>query len=140
VLGRVWRIDAAYALADIEVADAEIARLAVARDRSEQARQLAVRIQDLSGAGISYSFALGLFAAGRTDEARAVYETLRQLPAGPDRDIRTFGALALLMNLIIVFRDTETAQATYDLFRPVRPAGPGASPVSSSRPSEPAIR
>ena len=183
VLGRVWRIDAAYALADIEAADAEIARLAqlaestrlplarwhllrqqasraalagqlaVARDRSEQARQLAVRIQDLSGAGISYSFAawlavirgdaaelqpdffevmadapampivrashaLGLFTAGRTDEARAVYETLRQLPAGPDRDIRTFGALALLLNLIIAFRDTETAQATYDLFRP----------------------
>jgi hypothetical protein len=38
VLGRVWRIDAACALADIEAADAEIARLAVARDRSEQAR------------------------------------------------------------------------------------------------------
>ena len=182
-LGRVWRIDAAYALADIEAADTEIALLAqlaestrlplarwhllrqqasrtalagqfaVARDRSEQARQLAVRIQDLSGVGISYAFsawlaiirgdpaelqpdfveamadapaipivratlALGLFAADRTDEARAVYETLRQLPEGPDRDIRTFGALSLLMNLIIAFRDTETAQATCDLFRP----------------------
>ena len=182
-LGRVWRIDAAYALADIEAADTEIALLAqlaestrlplarwhllrqqasraalsgqfaVARDRSERARQLAVRIQDLSGAGISYSFsawlaairgdaaelqpdffevmedapaipvvratqALGLFAADRTDEARAVYETLRQLPAGEDRDIRTFGALSLLLNLIIAFRDAETAQATYDLFRP----------------------
>jgi predicted ATPase/DNA-binding CsgD family transcriptional regulator len=182
-LGRVWRIDAAYALADIEAADTEIALLAqlaestrlplarwhllrqqasraalggqfaVARDRSEQARRLAARIQDLSGVGISYAFsswlavirgdpaelqpdfdeamsdapaipiaratyALGLFAAGRTEEARAVYETLRELPAGPDRDIRTFGALSLLMNLIIAFRDTETAQATYDLFRP----------------------
>ena len=180
-LGRVWRIDAAYALADIEAADTEIALLAqlaestrlplarwhllrqqasraalvgqfaVARDRSEQARRLAIRIQDPSGAGISYSFAvwlavirgdaaelqpdffeaaadappipvvrashaLGLFAAGRADEARAIYETLRQLPAAEDRDIRTFGALALLLNLIIAFRDTETASATYDMF------------------------
>ena len=64
------------------------------------------------------SLALGLFAAGRTDEARAVYETLRQLPGGEDRDIRTFGALSLLLDLIIEFRDAETASATYDLFRP----------------------
>jgi DNA-binding CsgD family transcriptional regulator len=183
VLGRVWRIDAAYALADIEAADTELALLtqlaestrlplarwhllrqqasraaltgqfAVARDRSEEARRLAIRIQDLSGAGISYTFAawlaairgdaaeappdffkvmadapaipivrashaLGLFAAGRTDEARDVYDTLRQLPASGDRDVRTLGSLALLMDLIIAFRDTETASATYDLFRP----------------------
>jgi DNA-binding CsgD family transcriptional regulator len=182
-LGRVWRIDAAYALADLEAVDSQLAlltqlaestrlplarwhllrqqasraalagQLTVARDRSEQARQLAIRIQDPSGAGISYSFAawlaairgdaaelppdffdvmedappipivrashaLGLFTAGRTDEARAVYDTLRQLPGGEDRDIRTFGSISLVMDLIIAFRDLDTASATYDMFRP----------------------
>jgi hypothetical protein len=80
VLGRVWRIDAAYQLLNLEAVDAEIAQiaqlaestrlplarwhllrqqasraalagqLAVARDRSAEARQLAFRIQDPSGA------------------------------------------------------------------------------------------
>ena len=180
VLGRVWRIDAAYQLLNLEAVDAEIAQiaqladstrlplarwhllrqqasraalagqLAVARDRSAEARRLAFRIQDLSGAGLSYVFAVwlavlrgdageipadffdvaaaappipivraplarALFAVGRTDEAQAVYETLRQLPAAGDKDIRTFGALTQLMDLIIAFRDNEMAQATYDL-------------------------
>jgi DNA-binding CsgD family transcriptional regulator len=180
VLGRVWRIDAAYQLLNLEAVDAEIAqiaqvadstrlplarwhllrqqasraalagRLTVARDRSAEARQLAFRIQDPSGAGLSYVFAVwlavlrgdageipadyfdaaaaappipivraplarALFAVGRTDEAQAVYETLRQLPAAGDKDIRTFGALTQLMDLIIAFRDSEMAQATYDL-------------------------
>ena len=83
VLGRVWRIDASYQLMNLEAVDTEIAliaqlaestrlplarwhllrqqasraalagQFATARDRSEQARQLAVRIQDLSGAGMS---------------------------------------------------------------------------------------
>ena len=88
VLGRVWRIDASYQLMNLEAVDTEIAliaqlaestrlplarwhllrqqasraalagQFATARDRSEEARQLAVRIQDLSGAGMSYAFAL----------------------------------------------------------------------------------
>ena len=188
MLGRVWRIDASYQLMNLEAVDTEIALMAqlaestrlplarwhllrqqasraalaglfaTARDRSEEARQLAVRIQDLSGAGMSYAFALAmaslrgdaaelqpdffevlaaappipiiraseaaaLFLADRTDEARAVYETLRQLPAAGDRDIRTLGSLNQLIDLIIAFRDTGTAQATYDLFQPLAAQG-----------------
>ena len=184
VLGRVWRIDASYQLMNLEAVDTEIAliaqlaestrlplarwhllrqqasraalagQFATARDRSEQARQLAVRIQDLSGTGMSYAFALAmasirgdatelqpdffdvlaaappipvirasqaaaLFATGQADEARAVYETLRQLPAAGDRDVRTLGSLIQLIDLIIAYRDTSTAQATYDLFHPL---------------------
>ena len=188
LLGRVWRIDASYQLMNLEAVDTEIALMAqlaestrlplarwhllrqqasraalaglfaTARDRSEEARQLAVRIQDLSGAGMSYAFALAmaslrgdaaelqpdffevlaaappipiiraseaaaLFLADRTDEARAVYETLRQLPAAGDRDVRTLGSLNQLIDLIIAFRDTGTAQATYDLFQPLADQG-----------------
>jgi DNA-binding NarL/FixJ family response regulator len=180
VLAHVWRIDAAYQLANLHAVDAEIVQLAqlasstrlplarwhllrqqasraalagqlaLARDRSEAARKLAVRLQDPSGAGLSYSFAvwlavargdaaeipadffdtaaaappipvvraglaMALYAVGRTDEARAVYETLRQLPANAAGDIRTFGTFTQLMNLIVAFRDTETAQTCYDL-------------------------
>ena len=60
-----------------------------------------------------------MFATGRADEARAVYETLRQLPAAGDRDVRTLGSLIQLIDLIIAYRDTSTAQATYDLFHPL---------------------
>ena len=188
VLGRVWRIDASYQLMNLEAVDTEIAliaqlaestrlplarwhllrqqasraalagQFATARDRSEEARQLAVRIQDVSGTGMSYAFALAmaiirgdaaelqpdffevlaaappipiihaskaaaLFLAGRTDEARAVYETLRQLPAAGDRDVRTLGSLIQLIDLIIAYRDTGTAQATYDLFHPLAARG-----------------
>ena len=180
VLGRVWRIDAAYQLLNLDAVDAEIAQLAqladltrlplarwhllrqqasraalagqlgVARDRSDEARRLAFRIQDPSGAGLSYVFAVwlavlrgdpaeipadffdvaaaappipivraplarALFAVGRTDEAQAVYETLRHLPAAGDRDTRTLGALTQLMDLIIAFGDSEMARAAYDL-------------------------
>jgi DNA-binding CsgD family transcriptional regulator len=183
VLGRVWRIDAAYQLLNLEAVDAEIAQiaqladstrlplarwhllrqqasraalagqLAVARERSSEARRLAFRIQDPSGAGLSYVFAVWLavlrgdaaeipedffdfaaaappipivrapmaramFAVGRTDEAQAVYETLRQLPAAGDKDTRTLGALTQLMDMIIAFRDSEMARATYDLLYP----------------------
>jgi DNA-binding CsgD family transcriptional regulator len=183
VLGRVWRIDAAYQLLNLQAVDVEIAsmaqlaestrlplarwhllrqqasraalagHLAVAREASMEARRLALRHQDPSGAGLSYVFAVwlavirgeaaeipadffdfagaappiptvraplarALFAVGRTDEARAVYETLRQLPAAGDKDTRTLGALTLLMDLIIAFRDSEMAQATYDLICP----------------------
>ena len=66
---------------------------------------------------------MALFATGRTDEARAVYETLRQLPAAGDRDVRTLGSLIQLIDLMIAFRDTGTAQATYDLFHPLAAHG-----------------
>ena len=183
VLAHVWRIDAAYQLANLQAVDAEIIQLAqltsstrlplarwhllrqqasraalagqlpLARDRSEAARRLAIRLQDPSGAGLSYSFAVwlavargdateipadffdviaaappipvvraglanALFAVGRTDEARAVYDTLRQLPANAARDIRTVGTFTQVMNLIVEFRDTETAQTFYDLLGP----------------------
>jgi len=183
VLAHAWRIDAAYQLLNLEAVDAEISQiarlaestrlplarwhllrqqasraalvgqLAIARDRSWEACRLAVRLQDPSGAGMSYAFALGLaiirgyaaeippdffdvsaaappipavrsglaralFAVGRTDEARAVYETLRQLPATGDKDPRTLGALLQMMDLIIAFGDSEMAQAVYDLLHP----------------------
>ena len=183
VLGRVWRIDACYQLANLEAVDTEIAWIAqlaestrlplarwhllrqqasraglaghwaLARDRSEQALRLAIRLQEPSAAGLSYAFAVwlasvrgeageipvdffdmaaasppipivragvasALFAVGRADEAQAVYETLRGLPAAGDRDSRTLGALVQILDLIIAFGDTEMAQATYDLASP----------------------
>ncbi len=90
VLGRVWRIDAAYALLNLDAVDLEISqiaqlaettrlplvrwhllrqqasraaldgRLGEARDRSWAAHQLALRLQDPSGAGLSYAFAVWL--------------------------------------------------------------------------------
>ena len=183
VLGRIWRIDAAYQLLNLEAVDAEIlqiARLAestrlplarwhllrqqasraalagqfaIARDRSWEAHRLAARLQDPSGAGLSYAFAVclamtrgdaaeipadffdfaaaspqipiitagrarALLSAGRTDEARAVYDTLRGLPAAGDENTRTLGALIQLMDLILTFQDTEVAQSAYDLLYP----------------------
>jgi DNA-binding CsgD family transcriptional regulator len=183
VLAHAWRIDAAYQLLNLQAVDAEIGEIAqlasstrlplarwhllrqqasraalagqlsVARDRSEEARRLAIRLQDPSGAGLSYPFAIwlaltrgdaaeipadvfdvignappipvvraglatALYVVGRTDEAQAVYETLRQLAAAGDRDIRTAGAFLQMLELIIAFRDTETARACYDLFGP----------------------
>jgi DNA-binding CsgD family transcriptional regulator len=183
VLGHIWRIDAAYQLLNLEAVDAEILQIAqlaestqlplarwhllrqqasraalagqfaVARDRSWEAHRLAARLQDPSGAGLSYAFAVclamtrgdaaeipadffdfaaaapqipiitaglarALLSVGRTDEARAVYDTLRGLPAAGDQDTRTLGALTQIMDVILTFQDTEVAQATYDLFYP----------------------
>ncbi len=180
VLGRVWRIDAAYALLNLDAVDVEIAQIAAladatllplvrwhllrqqasraaldgrlgeARDRSWAAYQLALRLQDPSGAGLSYAFAVwlavvrgeageipadfldvtagyppiaivqagrarALFALGRPEEARAVYETLRSLPGTGGRDTRILGVITQILDLIIVFRDYETALVTYDL-------------------------
>jgi DNA-binding CsgD family transcriptional regulator len=191
VLAHAWRIDAAYQLLNLEAVDAEIVQmaqlaestrlplarwhllrqqasraalagqLATARDRSEEARRVADRLQDPSGAGISNSFAvwlavargdpaeipadffdavaaappipvvraglaMALFVTGRVDEAQAVYETLRQLPAAGDRDVRNFAAVAQILELIIAFRDTGTARACYDLLAP-RVADAGAA-------------
>jgi DNA-binding CsgD family transcriptional regulator len=63
------------------------------------------------------SLALALFATGRTEEARAVYEKLRRLPAAEDTDMQTLYVLLHLMALIIAFGDGEMAQAVYGLFR-----------------------
>ena len=63
------------------------------------------------------SLALALFATGRTEEARAVYETLRRLPAAGDTDMQTLYVLLHMMALIIAFGDREMAQAVYGLFR-----------------------
>ena len=52
---------------------------------------------------------------GRLDEARAVYETVRSLPGRGDQDSRNLGALTHIMDLIIAFRDRDTALAAYDL-------------------------
>lgn len=128
-------------------------QFAVARDRSWEAHRLAIRLQDPSGAGLSYAFAVclamtrgdaaeipadffdfaaaspqipiitaglarALLSVGRTDEARAVYDTLRGLPAAGDKDTRTLGALTQIMDVILTFHDTEVAQATYNLFYP----------------------
>jgi DNA-binding CsgD family transcriptional regulator len=63
------------------------------------------------------SLALALFATGRTEEARAVYETLRRPPAAEDTDMQTLYVLLHMMALIIAFGDREMAQAVYGLFR-----------------------
>jgi DNA-binding CsgD family transcriptional regulator len=183
VLGRVWRIDAAYQLLNLEAVDTEIGQISqlaestrlplarwhllrqqasraalagqftLARDRSAEARRLAIRLQDPSGAGLSYAFAChlatvrgdateipadffdfvaaspsipivhaglasALFAVGRTDEARAVYEPLRRVAASGGTDSRTFGTLSQILHLIVAFGDVEMAQATYDLVQP----------------------
>ena len=180
VLGRKWRIDAAYQLANLDAVDVEIGqiaqlaeatrlplirwhllrqqasraalagRFAEARKQSWAAYRLAVRLQDPSGAGLSYSFAvllaalrgepsdvpadflevtagfaappivragqaLALYVLGRPDEARAVYETVRSLPGRGDTDSRNLGALSHILDLIIAFRDQDTALAAYDL-------------------------
>lgn len=62
--------------------------------------------------------ASALFSLGRAEEAEAIYATLRSLPDTGDSDTRNLGALLKILDLIIAFRDTQTAQATYDLLRP----------------------
>ena len=59
--------------------------------------------------------ARALYALGRPEEARAVYETLRSLPGTGDRDTRILGVITQILDLIVAFRDHETAQVTYDL-------------------------
>ncbi len=180
LLGRVWRIDAAYQLMNLDAVDLEISqiaqlaevtrlplvrwhllrqqasraalagRLGEARDLSWAAHRLAVSLQDPSGAGLSYAFAVwlaalrgdaselpadfmevtagfppipivqagvarALFALGRPDEARAVYETLGSLPGTGDKDNRILGVITQILDLIVAFRDRDTAQVVYDL-------------------------
>ena len=81
---------------------------------------------DLIDAAASYpalpivraQLARAMFSVGRAEEAEAIYATLRSLPDTGDRDTRTLGALLQLLDLMIAFRDAETAQASYDLLGP----------------------
>ena len=67
---------------------------------------------------IRASHAMALFATGRTEEARAAYETLRHLPATGNRDLETLRALMHMTVLILAFGDRETADAAYGLLSP----------------------
>ena len=67
---------------------------------------------------IRASYGMALFATGRTEEAREVYETLRHLPAAGNTDLDTLRALRAMIVLINAFGDREAAQATYDLLCP----------------------
>jgi DNA-binding CsgD family transcriptional regulator len=62
--------------------------------------------------------ASALFSLGRAEEAEAIYATLRSLPAAGASDTRNVGAILKVLDMVIAFRDTQTAQATYDLLRP----------------------
>jgi DNA-binding CsgD family transcriptional regulator len=191
VLARTWRIDAAYQMLNLHAVDAEIGciaqlaestrlplarwhllrqqasrfalagQFATARDRNWQAYQLAIRLQDPSGQGISHTFAtwlavirgdaneipsdlfdlaqgapplpviramhaMALLATGRTDEAQAVYETLRELPAAGKWDTSALGVLVHMMVLMTAFGDREMAQVVYGLLCP-RAADTGAT-------------
>ena len=68
---------------------------------------------------IRASHAMALFAAGRTEEAREVYETLRHIPAAGNTDLDTLRALRAMIVLINAFGDREAAQAAYDLLCPL---------------------
>ena len=61
---------------------------------------------------------MALFATGRTEEAREVYETLRHLPAAGNTDLDTLRALRAMIVLINALGDREAAQAAYDLLSP----------------------
>ena len=59
--------------------------------------------------------ARALFALGLPDQARAVYETLGSLPGTGDKDNRILGVITQILDLIVAFRDRDTAQVVYDL-------------------------
>ena len=148
VLGHIWRIDAAYQLLNLEAVDAEILEIgqlaestrlplarwhllrqqasraalagqfAVARDRSWEARRLAVRLQDPSGAGLSYAFAVCL-AMTRGDAAEIPAEFFDFAAAAPQIPIITAG---LARALLSVGRMDES-RAVYDRLRGLPAAG-----------------
>jgi len=136
VLGRVWRIDAAYQLLNLEAVDAEIAQIAqlaestrlplarwhllrqqasraalvgqltVARDRSAEARLLAFRIQDPSGAGLSYVFSIWL-AVLRGDAGEIPADYFASAAAAPPIPI----VRAPLARALFAVGRTDEAQA-----------------------------
>jgi DNA-binding CsgD family transcriptional regulator len=142
VLGRKWRIDAAYQLADLDAVDAEIGqiaqlaeatrlplirwhllrqqasraalagRFAEARTQSWAAYRLAVRLQDPSGAGLSYSFAVLLAALrGEPSDVPADFLEVTAGFAAPPI-VRAGQALALQ-----VLGRPDEARAVYETVR-----------------------
>ena len=148
VLGRIWRIDAAYQLLNLEAVDAEILQIAqlaestrlplarwhllrqqasraalagqfaVARDRSWEAHRLAVRLQDPSGAGLSYAFAVCL-AMTRGDAAEIPAGFFDFAAAAPQIPIITAGLARALLSV----GRTDEARTVYDTLRGLPAAG-----------------
>src|SRR6516165_1596089 len=142
VLAHAWRIDAAYQLLNLQAVDAEIVQiaqlasstrlplarwhllrqqasraalagqLAIARERSEEARRLAIRLQDPSGAGLSYMFAIWL-AICRGDAAELPADLFDVLAAGPPIPVVRAG----LATALSVLGRTDEAQAVYETLR-----------------------
>jgi DNA-binding CsgD family transcriptional regulator len=71
--------------------------------------------------------ARGLFELGRREEAAAVYEELRTLPAVLKREEPAFASANMLLDLTVAFDDAETAQVMYERLRPFAThcGGPG---------------
>ena len=142
VLGRKWRIDAAYQLANLDAVDVEIGqiaqlaeatrlplirwhllrqqasraaldgRFAEARRQSWAAYRLAVRLQDPSGAGLSYSFAVLLAALrGEPGDVPADFLEVTAGFAAPPI-VRAGQALALY-----VLGRPDEARAVYETVR-----------------------
>jgi DNA-binding CsgD family transcriptional regulator len=148
VLGRIWRIDAAYQLLNLEAVDAEILQIAqlaestrlplarwhllrqqasraalagqfaVARDRSWEAHRLAIRLQDPSGAGLSYAFAVCL-AMTRGDAAEIPADFFDFAAAAPQIPIITAG----LTRALLAVGRTDEARVVYDTLRGLPAAG-----------------
>jgi DNA-binding CsgD family transcriptional regulator len=142
VLGRVWRIDAAYQLLNLDAVDAEISQLAqlaeatrlplarwhllrqqasraalagqlaVARDRSWEAHRLGARIQDFSGAGLSYAFAVWL-AIVRGDAAEIPADFFGFAAAAPPIPV----VRAAVARALFTLGRTDEAQAEYEALR-----------------------
>ena len=142
VLGRKWRIDAAYQLANLDAVDVEIGqiaqlaeatrlplirwhllrqeasraalagRFAAALEHSWAAYRVAVRLQDPSGAGLSYSFAVLLAALrGEPGDVPADFLEVTAGFAAPPI-VRAGQALALY-----VLGRPDEARAVYDTVR-----------------------
>jgi DNA-binding CsgD family transcriptional regulator len=152
VLGRVWRIDAAYQLPNLEAVDAEISQLgrlaeatrlplarwhllrqqasraalagqlALARDRSWEAYRLAVRIQDLSGASLSHTFAVWL-AAIRGDATEIPADFFDAAAAAPPIP----GVRAGVARALFALGRTDEAQAEYEALRGLPASGAASS-------------
>ena len=70
-----------------------------------------------------------LFATSQADKARTVPEDLHRLLPSRTGTSHVRSPL-MLVDLIIAFRDTDTAQATYDLFYPLAPRAVWSAPAS----------
>lgn len=142
VLAHTWRIDVAYQLLDLKAVDAEIiqiaqlaestrlplirwhllrqqaaraalaGRLAIARDLSDTAGRLASRLQDPSGAGMTYAFAVWL-AIIRGDPAELPADFFDLTAAAPQIPVVKAGLAAALF----VAGRADEAQGVYQTLR-----------------------